>query len=84
MFKLMPKKILTIKLFFLLQWTLKLLSSRVLVSRSWGCGFEPHKHHCVVFLSKTQMNPCLVLAQPRRPHSHTSEKNVDWGVKNKI
>ena len=31
------------------QW----LSGRVLDSRPRGCGFEPHRHHCVVSLSKT-------------------------------
>ena len=31
------------------QW----LSGRVLDSRLRGCGFEPHRHHCVASLSKT-------------------------------
>ena len=31
------------------QW----LSGRVLDSRPRGCGFEPHRHYCVVSLSKT-------------------------------
>ena len=31
------------------QW----LSGRVLDSRSMGRGFEPHRRHCVVSLSKT-------------------------------
>ena len=31
------------------QW----LSGRVLDLRPRGCGFEPHRRHCVVSLSKT-------------------------------
>ena len=31
------------------QW----LSGRVLDSRSKGCGFKPHRRHCVMSLSKT-------------------------------
>ena len=42
------------------QW----LSGRVLDSRSKGRGFEPHRRHCVVSLSKN-INPSLVLVQPR-------------------
>ena len=34
------------------QW----LSGRVLESRPRGCGFEPHRHHCVVSLSKTHLS----------------------------
>ena len=30
------------------QW----LSGRVLDSRARGCGFEPHRHHCVVVLEQ--------------------------------
>ena len=43
------------------QW----LSVRVLDSRPRGRGFEPHRHHCVVSLSKN-INPSLVLVQPRK------------------
>ena len=39
-------------------------SGRVLDSRLRGCGFEPHRHYCVVSLSKN-INPSLVLVQPR-------------------
>ena len=42
------------------QW----LSGRVLDSRPKGRGFEPHRRHCVVSLSKN-INPSLVLVQPR-------------------
>ena len=43
------------------QW----LSGRVLDSRPRGCGFEPHRYHCVVSLSKN-IDPSLVLIQPRK------------------
>ena len=40
------------------QW----LSGRVLDSRRRGRGFEPHRRHCVLSLSKN-INPSLVLVQ---------------------
>ena len=43
------------------QW----LSGRALDSRPKGCGFDPHRRHCVVSLSKN-INPSLVLVQPRK------------------
>ena len=43
------------------QW----LSGRVLDSKQRGCGFEPHRRHCVVSLSKS-INPSLVQVQPRK------------------
>ena len=54
-----------------LKWPLKKktgvqwLIGRVLDSRPKGCGFETHLRHCVVSLSKN-INPSLVLAQPRK------------------
>ena len=39
------------------QW----LSGNVLDSRPKGRRFEPHRHHCVVLLSKN-INPSLVLS----------------------
>ena len=45
------------------QW----LSGRVLDSRPRGHGFEPHRHHCIVSLSKN-IYPSLVLVQPRKTH----------------
>ena len=42
----------------------KWLSGRVLDSRPRGRGFEPHRRHCVVSLSKN-INPSGVLVQPR-------------------
>ena len=43
------------------QW----LSGRVLESRRRGRGSEPHRHHCVVSLSKN-INPSFVLVQTRK------------------
>ena len=37
----------------------------MLDSRPKGRGFEPHRRHCVVSLSKN-INPSLVLVQPRK------------------
>ena len=35
--------------------------------------FEPHRHHCVVSLSKN-INPSLVLVQPRKTHTFITER----------
>ena len=43
------------------QW----LSGTVLDSRPRGHGFESHRRHCVVSLSKN-INPSLELVQPRK------------------
>ena len=51
------------------QW----LSGRVLDSRPKGCGFEPHRRHCVVSLSKN-INPSLVLVQPRKTRPLITER----------
>ena len=51
------------------QW----LSGRVLDSRPKGCGFEPHRRHCVVSLSKN-INPSLVLVQPRKTRPFVTER----------
>ena len=51
------------------QW----LSGRVLDLRPKGCGFEPHRCHCVVSLSKN-INPSLVEAQPRKTHRYITER----------
>ena len=50
------------------QW----LSGRVLDSRPRGRGFEPHRRHCVVSLSKN-INPSLVLVQPRKTRPFITE-----------
>ena len=51
------------------QW----LSGRVLDLRPRGRGFEPHLHHCVVFLSKN-INSNLVLVQPRKTCPFITER----------
>ena len=51
------------------QW----LSGRVLDSRPKGRGFEPHRRHCVVSLSKN-INPSLVLVQPRKTCPFITER----------
>ena len=51
------------------QW----LSGRVLDSRLRGRGFEPHRRHCVVSLSKN-INPSLVLVQPRMARPYITER----------
>ena len=51
------------------QW----FKSRVLDSRPKGRGFEPHRRHCVVSLSKN-INPSLVLVQPRKTRPYKTER----------
>ena len=51
------------------QW----LSGRVLDSRPRGLGFEPHRRHCVVSLSKN-INPSLVLVQHRKTRPFITER----------
>ena len=51
------------------QW----LSGRVLDLRPKGRGFEPHRRHCVVSLSKN-INPSLVLVQPRKTSPFITER----------
>ena len=51
------------------QW----LSGRVLDSRQRGRGFESHRRHCVVSLSKN-INPCLALVQPRKTRPFITER----------
>ena len=50
------------------QW----LSGRVLDSRPRGRGFEPHRSHCVVSLSKN-INPSLELVQSRKTRPFITE-----------
>ena len=52
------------------QW----LSGRVFDSRPKGRGFEPHRHHCVVSLSKN-IYPSLELVQPRKTRPFITESN---------
>ena len=49
------------------------LSGRVLDSRPKGRGFESHRRHCVVSLSKN-INPSLVLVQPRKTRLFITER----------
>ena len=49
------------------------LSGRVLDSRPKGRGFEPHRRHCVVSLSKN-INPSLLLVQPRKTRPFKTER----------
>ena len=51
------------------QW----LSGKALDSKPRGRGFEPHRRHCVVSLSKN-INPSLVLVQPRKTCPFITEK----------
>ena len=48
------------------------LSGRVLDSRPRRRGFEPHRRHCVVSLSKN-INPSLLLDQPRKTRLFITE-----------
>ena len=50
------------------QW----LSGSVFDSRPSDRGFEPHRRHCVVSLSKN-INPSLVLVQPRKTRPFITE-----------
>ena len=49
------------------------LSGRVLDSRQRGCGFKPHRLHCIVVMSKN-INPSLVLVQPRKTRPFIIER----------
>ena len=51
------------------QW----LSGRVLDSKPRGPGLEPHRHHCLVSLSKN-INPSLALVQPRKTRPFITER----------
>ena len=51
------------------QW----LSGRAPDLRPKGSRFEPHRRHCVVSLSKN-INPSLVLVQPRKTHPFITER----------
>ena len=48
------------------QW----LSGRVLDFRPRGIGFEPHRHHCLVFLEQDT----FILAQPRKTRPCLTER----------
>ena len=61
------------------QW----LSGRVLDLRPKGCGFEPHRRHCIVSLSKTHKSLLSTGSTQEDPSRH-NWKIVDWDVKNQI
>ena len=54
-------------------WGAQWLSGRVLDLRPKGRGFEAHRRHCVVSLSKN-INPSLVLVQPTKAHPYITER----------
>ena len=54
-------------------WGAQWLSGRVLESRPNGRGFEPHRRHCVVSLSKN-IKPSLVLVQLRKNGPFITER----------
>ena len=70
------------KLGFLSLYISQWLSGRVPDSRPKGPGFEPHRRHCVVSLSKN-INPSLVLVQLRKTHSRLTERLL-MDIKNQI
>ena len=59
------------------------LSGRVLDSKPRGGGFEPHRHHCVVSLSRTHLS-LLSAGSTREDPSRHNWKSVYWEVKIKI
>ena len=58
------------------------MSGRGFDWRRKGRGFEPHRHHCVVSFSKN-INPSLVLVQPRKTRPFINERLL-MGIKNQI
>ena len=54
-------------------WGAQWLSGRVLDSKPRGRGFESHWRHCVVSFSKN-INPSLVLVQPRKTRPFITER----------
>ena len=58
------------------------LGGRVLDSRPRSHGFEPHRRHCVVSLSKN-INSSLVLVQPRKTRPSITGRLL-MGRKNEI
>ena len=57
-------------LIYLAKWE---RSGRVLDSRPRVRRLDPHRRHCVVSLSKN-INPSLVLVQPRKTHPFITER----------
>ena len=67
------RKIYSLQDCLILQEGAQWLSDRWLDSRLKGRGFEPHRRHCVVSLSKN-INPSLVLVQPRKTLPFITER----------
>ena len=65
--------ILSVKCFKRLLERAQWLSGRALDSRPKGRGFKPHRHHWVVSVSKN-INPSLVLVQPRKTYHFITER----------
>ena len=61
----------------------KRVSGRVFDLRQRGCGFKPHRRHCVVSLSKTHLSLLSTGSTQDDPFRH-NRKIVDWDVKNPI
>ena len=55
----------------------------MLDSRPRGCGFEPHRRHCSVVSLSKNINPNLVLVQPRKTRPFIMERLL-MGRKNQI
>ena len=64
------------------RWGAQWLSGRVLDSTPRGRGLELHQCHCVGSLSKN-INPSLVLVQPRKTRPYITERLL-MGVKKQI
>ena len=60
----------TVQSFLGAQW----LSGRVFDSRPRGCGFEPHRRHCVVVLEQDTYYTSLILVQPRKTRPCLTER----------
>ena len=67
------KVILFVKLTHLCIMGVQWLLGKVLDLRPKGRGFEPHRFHCIVSLSKN-INPSLVLFQPRKTCAYITER----------
>ena len=55
----------------------------MLDSRPRGCGFEPHRGHCIMSLSKTQ-NSLFRIGSTQEDLSRHNWKIIDWDIKNQI
>ena len=60
------------------EWGAQWLSGRAFDSSPKGRGFDPHRCHCLVSLSKN-INPSLVLVQPRKTRPFITERLLMGG-----